>query len=720
MRTVIPNELAGASLLGVHNWIKSKVALSNPGGSPDYKLSDMQGRRITLSDVARNPGKEVMIEVETIQGVRSNPAGSMAAVPGLEFGYPVTVRSGNDLTELLPDEIDPRMAQRVVAEQGLRRGLHTLNRMLISKYDSRITSPTTAALLQMGEIVKRNPADRTPFTQRTPLIYSPEKALATWLAENSGADIEAKDVKAQKYTQVFDAKIAARYGLNTQDIDKFARDVLMDYLFSASANRALVRMLISRNVNGIKQDRQTIHKLLAMFPQQPQAFYSGAQRVFVAHPAFIYPAYAETLLSERDMKSIVNFARGYPGNMGREGSLPGIGKLVRSGFGNTAFGRLREFLTFGLLPIRITSKNSKDSTVRVDRNFERRPPIEFLVEHLRTDPRSVARANFRPLYFFSDIGGFYPAPPPKWPREIVFAIMDTFLENLPYIVNMEDPSQMNLTPTRMAYLAEPTEEYVFDTPSKSGFKMKADKFLELKRKIEGLLNDAVAEQVYDAMDALLKDAAPPADAASKRIYLSSVLLPIMEAAENDAAGATLGMSQELTFDAGQGKSVLEMAYDVASIAQEKYNYNMRGDDFKFVMAMLHYSFEAVQTKTGQGTFDLTKDSVNRVLKSFVGSTREKEFEKLQKQIFDSNIHDDVKAGYVQSSILAYLLDIDREIEYELDKPMTPEAKEALLDEIKEDMRVLVDTLNNMSMSAGMEMAVAGVLTTISRRIEKAA
>ena len=135
---------------GVHNWIKSKVALSNPGGSPDYKLSDMQGRRITLSDVARNPGKE-HDRGRNHPRSKKCPAGSMAAVPGLEFGYPVTVRSGNDLTELLPDEIDPRMAQRVVAEQGLRRGLHTLNRMLISKYDSRITSPTTAALLQMGD-----------------------------------------------------------------------------------------------------------------------------------------------------------------------------------------------------------------------------------------------------------------------------------------------------------------------------------------------------------------------------------------------------------------------------------------------------------------------------------------------------------------------------------------------------------------------------------------
>ena len=62
-----------------------------------------------------------MIEVETIQGVRSNPAGS-TAVPGLEFGYPVTVRRQKyDLTELLPDEIDPRMAQRALAEQGLEK-----------------------------------------------------------------------------------------------------------------------------------------------------------------------------------------------------------------------------------------------------------------------------------------------------------------------------------------------------------------------------------------------------------------------------------------------------------------------------------------------------------------------------------------------------------------------------------------------------------------------
>ena len=173
------------------------------------------------------------------------------------------------------------------------------------------------------------------------------------------------------------------------------------------------------------------------------------------------------------------------------------------------------------------------------------------MEHLRTDSRSVARANFRPFFgFFScDIGGFLLSTATYGQEKIVFAIMDTFLENLPYIVNMEDPIPDNLTPTRMAYLAEPNQEYVFDTPSKSGFKMK-EEFLELKRKIEGLLNDAVASQVYDAMDVFTQRRSTTCRSRTKRVYLSTVLLPIMEAAENDAVGATLGMSQELTFDAG--------------------------------------------------------------------------------------------------------------------------------------------------------------------------
>ena len=108
-----------------------------------------------------------------------------------------------------------------------------LNRLTLSTYSKQISSPTTAALLQMGEIIKSNPSsgvrrnssDRTPFTQRTPLQYGSEKALQQWLVETSGAD--EKDISVAN-TEVEDAKIHAKYGLNTKDIAKFAQEVLSD------------------------------------------------------------------------------------------------------------------------------------------------------------------------------------------------------------------------------------------------------------------------------------------------------------------------------------------------------------------------------------------------------------------------------------------------------------------------------------------------------------
>ena len=48
----VPKDLSGASLLGVHNWVKGNIARNNPGASPDYTISDSRGNRLTLSDVA--------------------------------------------------------------------------------------------------------------------------------------------------------------------------------------------------------------------------------------------------------------------------------------------------------------------------------------------------------------------------------------------------------------------------------------------------------------------------------------------------------------------------------------------------------------------------------------------------------------------------------------------------------------------------------------------
>ena len=56
--------------------------------------------------------------------------------------YPVVPRSGNDIMMLMPDDLDPTLVHRIVAEQGLNRGLHTLNRLLLMQDREQKRLPT--------------------------------------------------------------------------------------------------------------------------------------------------------------------------------------------------------------------------------------------------------------------------------------------------------------------------------------------------------------------------------------------------------------------------------------------------------------------------------------------------------------------------------------------------------------------------------------------------
>ena len=191
-----------------------------------------------------------------------------------------------------------------------------------------------------------------------------------------------------------------------------------------------------------------------MFPQQPQSFYDGSQRVFVANTAFIYPVYAESLLSKKDMKAIVKFAEGYPRSMGTTDRVPtSLKKLTRTGL----ISPRRDFRLF-LTQLITFGREASDRAPALDLQYRERGHLQTVIQALSADPRrSVRRANFRPLSYFSDLGGFYPSPPPKWPRKLMYAIMDGFLENLPHIINMEDPTNSNLTPVQMAYFSEPVD-----------------------------------------------------------------------------------------------------------------------------------------------------------------------------------------------------------------------------------------------------------------------
>lgn len=720
-------------MLGVHNWVKSQVALSNPGASPDYKLSDMSGNRLTLSDVAKNPGKEMTIEVETIQGIRRNPAAAITAIPGLQMEYPMVPRSGNNLTEILPDEIDPVMAERIVAEQGLRRGLHTLNRLMIQQHDPRVTTPTSAALLQMGEIIRANPSDRTPFTQRTPLVYSPERAMAQWMAENSGEDIRAESVQAKRYTEVYDTKIASKYGLKTDDIEKFAEDVLVDFLIAASANRALVRLLMSKNLDNLKGDRETVHKLLAMFPQHPEQFYNGTQRVFVAHPAFIYPAYSEAILKDSQIRTIVKFAKNYPSSLGTKDKLPermknlvtlapnyyslsGNNLVTQAGawvanlavvpatyYTGALVRTLNRFLG-GDVPLR------HDSTPRLDRALASEPEITTVAKRLSKDPsEEVRKKNFRPLLYFSDLGGFYPSPPPKWPRQIMYAIMDTFLENLPYYLDVNDPATSNLTPVRMAYLAKPTGNIVIELKGTKKRSYSVEEAAQLAAKIEAHLKAASTlpnanKNFHDGLDlqAHKIDTSPTPDEADYQAHLTNLAVKIRE---EFSKASTLKAERTLTFDPSGPPSILEMAYEVAETAQAKYNYNMRGDDFKFVMAILHYSLEAMKTHTPSKGMGFSSSDFDEAMNRVIGATGRKDLNKIIQDARSSNLDDDFVTGIVQQAMLADYYSFYQDVALTLQQPMTSEVRTATIADLRRQADDLQALFLEVAPGATFEIAV---------------
>lgn len=720
----VPKDLSGASLLGVHNWVKGNIARNNPGASPDYTISDSRGNRLTLSDVARSAGSDINIEVTTVSGVRNNPPANLTMIPSTDIPYPDMVRTGNSLADLLPGEIDSAMATRIVAEQGLHRGLHLLNRLTLSTYSKQISSPTTAALLQMGEIVKNNPSsgvrrnssDRTPFTQRTPLQYGSEKALQQWLVETSGAD--KKEVSVAN-TEVEDAKIHAKYGLNTQDITKFAQDVLSDYLFAASANRGLLRTLI-RNVPSLKANKVTIQKLAYMFPQQPSAFYEGRQRVFVAKPLFIYPAYSESLLTRKEMNAIVSFAEGYPANMGRDDSIPRALKSL------TAFQRisplqdLRAFLTLGA--------RASDSSRWLEHRYTTQGHLSAVLSALTADPRQeLSQRGFRPLCYYSDLGGFYPSPPPRWPRRLMYAIMDGFLENLPHIINMDDPTNSNLTPVQMAYFQKPaalTDKLQVDKIGGGTATItvkEAEDIAQLRagyseppsaEQITQFIGDPIVRKLYNNRELKKTDGG-----VTSAENIETITRNIEKAILNKDQGLSPTATSELTFDAAGPKSLLEMTYDIAEIATAKYDYNMRGDDFKFVMAVVTYSFRALTEATQGSAFELTRNRIEAGIEDIMGTNRFNRLERLRQSIAQNEFDERPRAGYIQSTLLAQLMVIDGEMTNRMNAVMTEETRERTRTELREEYNRITEALEETPRSPSFTSAVQRILLKMNRTIQ---
>jgi hypothetical protein len=744
----VPKDLSGASLLGVHNWVKGNIARTNPGASPDYTITDTKGDRLTLSDVARNAGRDVNIEVTTVGSVRTNPPSNLTMIPGMDILYPNMTRGGNNLSDLLPNEIDSAMATRIVAEQGLHRGLHTLNRMSLTQYNKQISTPTTAALLQMGELIKKNPSDRTPFTQRTPLQYGSEKALQQWLIETSGATEKTISVAN---TEVEDAKIHAKYGLNTQDITKFAQEVLSDYLMVASSNRGLIRTII-RNTADLRDNRnaavnrETIQKLSYMFPTQPSSFYEGTQRAFAARTPFMYPAYAESILSNRQIQDILNFARDYPRNMTITPRSDGLfsgglysgdddnrGDVIPRGMRRltateTLVSPLQDWRGFLTQAVRRSRSTASDDN-RLDAAYTREGHLQTIIHALSADPRTQLRArDYKPFRFYEDLGGFYPTPPPKWPRKLMYAIMDGFLENLPHIINMDDPVNSNLTPVQMAYFSEPIVVENISVPSLigSGLPNMVDLTIEEANSIivagPGDQEDFFALPAVRRLIPADKQAAVLGEVANRNEHVARIVNEVNQAvAREGTTELNLETSRsELTFDAAGPKSIIEMVYDIAEIATSKYDYNMRGDDFKFTMSMVHYSFEALKTSTQGMAFGLT-NRLESGMRNILGGDRHRRLTELLESIDAREFDEDVRAQFTQQTMIALMMELNNDHAAEASRPITSTAQAALTAQHSEEYRAIMDAVNERNragiLSQQFLSAAQLILLDMSNRIE---
>ena len=668
MLVKVPGDLHGASLLKAHSWVKSQVARTNPGGSSDYSLSNPDGNKLSLSDITRNPNTSVVIEVTTLDGVRKNPA-AFSPLPEMQFEYPEVPRSGNDIMSIMPGEIDPALATRIIAEQGLNRGLHTLNRLVHETAGVHVSSPTTAALIQISEAIRKNP--RTPFTKRSPNFYNAEKALSTWVEDELGHTIDAPDTSASVFTG--NAKIAARYGLNKMDIQKFAKDVLSDFLVGAAANRGFLRALL-RNNPTLRADRETVQKIVYMLPMSPEAYYNGRQRVLVAHPMFIYPIFADTLMTKKFSNQIVKFASGYPQNMGPESKIPkGLTKYVKQGSDYASMNtleKLQNFVSY-FKGVPIEGEDALDKAYANDGYWA------TITNRLSQDMEKEIAKGEKPLAYFEDIGGFYPSPPPKWPQKLVYAIMDTFLQNLPYLMNTDLPlSDTVLDPIR-----------VKDTPAV--FRPKKEYTINLwdiddeEHKVTGekltaaLAEDATYAEIGAAYPERFGDATDDDDASSRRRALRDATRKFSE--------------RVIEYDASGPKSILEMAYEVSETAMGKYDYKMSGDDFTFVMALMTVSFHTLHDVTEGDFFELSSDGsgIPRAIRKVLGRDAYERLKELKEKTESVEFEDaDVKAKFDQSIFLSEMqILIDEDIAAVKDAKMR-----AVDDAEKADVVTLIETM----------------------------
>ena len=500
LRVSVPKDLMGSSLLKAHQWAKSQLARANPnGGAQDYTIQSVDGTPLTLSDLTNDSYDEVLL----IGSVKNNPSKTTnypAVYPS--FNYPSYTRRpsrvGNRVPELLAEDIEPAMVERLVAQRGYFGGLNLIVKLQnTSTRAEQYTSPKFASLLQKtanaSRRVKSNPGQvlYTSVNNTNAGILTAGEATRSFFKEHFGITGPNATNKIANWS-----KEVRKYGLDdTVAFDNFVNEVLEPFLVVSTANVGLLKALRlpenssyllekinkkSRNKYAVFEDTPIYQKLMTYLPIKSQDFYEGIDYALVAHPYFAYEELAKVMVNKKFMDNLFKVLEEAPQSFMKRGTSRN--RLAVSGGGFRA--RISRLLKIGDQYLYDSVRDGQFSILKESKNKDQSLDVNTLREMMSADLTDVNRfvdklpGLSNKVVMVNGLAGFPTTPPPYWPRPIAYAVMDTILENLQKILaNVNDGGMqealskslaLTLGVTQVAELLTPNEPAIVKKKVKVG------------------------------------------------------------------------------------------------------------------------------------------------------------------------------------------------------------------------------------------------------------
>ena len=585
MRVTVPTSLAGGSLLAAHKWVKSQMARTNPGGSADYTLRSIDGASLSLSDLTRsNPSQtiEVDIVMAGMGGVRSNPSG--VPIPTDFTSSPSFARGGNFTSTLLPQNLDPQLVERMVAQEGLFGAMQTLTILLSERSPMESMSPTTAGLLYAHSAIPRsNPSVKTPFLADVPKeMIDSDIRITRYLHEKGVVD---DDNISMASGMIDSAKVSAKYGLSRRQLDTFVDDVLAPFMAVAPANRGALRhinkkLTTLKSGKGKKNFSEAYAKLIELMPTKAEHFYHGRDYGLIASPHCVYPLLCEKIIPPKVAEGLLKVAKEYPNNlvMSKGQRVPGELKMT---IGMKKFiknkvplptwkQRLTQIFRPGSGKAYEAKKDLLKGSKKDDESY-----MDLIVEALHMKGNiDIMKPTTDPFVFTGNIGGFYPSPPKRWPKQVVYSVMDTLLMSLPDIIDLEGGGQNNYE--SRVYRLIHNRESVLEGLIINGKKV-------TRKTIEDALDPSKTADRKAIIDELKKDFTIEGLLESNMESKPEVFLDfILTKCDSESKGL---------IDPKYGKSIFELLFETIETAQGKYNYKIADDDITFALILLDYSIK---------------------------------------------------------------------------------------------------------------------------------